>query len=83
MRNGAWTTVIVAKYEAIFPARIENGLITSAASFVSFKSQAAPDAELAPRIGFKVVDGIVPDPKATVQAGPNAIILPPMVSQAH
>jgi catechol 2,3-dioxygenase-like lactoylglutathione lyase family enzyme len=52
------------------------------ASVVSYKAQAAPDADVAPRIGFKVVDGIVPDPKATVQAGPNAIIMPPPAASA-
>ena len=47
-----------------------------AASAVSYKASAAKEPE---RLAgsFYVVDGIVPDRNAKVQAGPNAVILPP------
>ena len=41
----------------------------------SYKALAAPEAP-APLLPFRIVDGIVLERNATVQAGPNAVILP-------
>jgi hypothetical protein len=41
----------------------------------SYKALAAPE-EPAPLLPFRIVDGIVIERNATVQAGPNAVILP-------
>ena len=49
------------------------------ASVMSYKGH-APQQELRPALGIRVVDGIVIDPKSPVQAGPNAIILPPQTA---
>jgi hypothetical protein len=50
------------------------------ASVESYKASAPEDAR--PGAGsYLVVDGIVPDRRAKVQAGPNAVILPPANSQ--
>jgi hypothetical protein len=49
------------------------------ASVISYKSH-APHEESRPALGIRVVDGIVIDPKAPVQAGPNAVILPPQTA---
>ena len=47
------------------------------ASVVSYKDQAPKDEKVANVFAGLVVDGIVPDRNAKVQAGPQAIILPP------
>jgi hypothetical protein len=46
------------------------------ASVVSYKGQAPKVADVASGLGSIVVDGIVPDRNAKVQAGPHAVILP-------
>jgi hypothetical protein len=46
------------------------------AAVLSYKAQAPKVADGAPGIGSFVVDGIVPDRNAKVQAGPHAVILP-------
>jgi hypothetical protein len=47
------------------------------ASVVSYKAQAPKDEKVANVFAGLVVDGIVPDRNAKVQAGPHAVILPP------
>jgi hypothetical protein len=47
------------------------------AAVVSYKDQAPKDEKVANVFAGLVVDGIVPDRNAKVQAGPHAIILPP------
>lgn len=49
------------------------------ASVQSYKSQAVPEPQrtMAAIPSIRVVDGIVIDPKSKVQAGPDAVILPP------
>jgi hypothetical protein len=49
------------------------------AAVISYKALAQSDNELA-KGPFLVVDGIVPDRNAKVQAGPNAVILPPRLA---
>jgi hypothetical protein len=51
------------------------------ASVVSYKAMAPKDEQVANVFSF-VVDGIVPDRNAKVQAGPNALILPPKAQTA-
>jgi hypothetical protein len=49
-----------------------------ATNVVSYKARAQAEPVLArERPGFSVIDGIVIDRNARVQAGPNAVILPP------
>lgn len=43
----------------------------------SYKAMAKPEPERVAGGTFMVVDGLVPDRNAKVQAGPNAVILPP------
>jgi hypothetical protein len=48
------------------------------AAVSSYKTQASPEPESVPRgPSFRVIDGIVIDPKSKVQAGPDAVIPPP------
>jgi hypothetical protein len=49
------------------------------AAVISYKDQAPKDEKVANVFAGLVVDGIVPDRNAKVQAGPQAIILPPKV----
>jgi hypothetical protein len=49
---------------------------TQIASVVSYKAQAPKVADVTSGLGSIVVDGIVPDRNAKVQAGPRAAILP-------
>jgi hypothetical protein len=53
-----------------------------AASVQSYKSLAPQDKSAARASSFYMVDGIVIDRNAKVQAGPNAVILPPKNSDA-
>lgn len=46
------------------------------AAVKSFVAQAQPEPT-PPATSFRVIDGLVPDPNAKVQAGPTAVILPP------
>jgi hypothetical protein len=46
------------------------------AAVTSYKAQAPTAEERRAALSFRVVDGIVIDPKSQVQAGPNAVILP-------
>ena len=46
------------------------------ARVASYKAQAPAEPERRSGLGLLVVDGIVPDRNAKVQAGPNAVILP-------
>jgi len=50
---------------------------------VSYKSGAPTQAERFSLGTFAVIDGLVPDRSAKVQAGPNAVILPPKEAQAQ
>lgn len=69
------------RVEAI-PAYVATPDATSqAVSVVSYKSIAAPETARTAGGSFYVIDGIVPDRNAKVQAGPNAVILPPPTSQ--
>jgi hypothetical protein len=51
------------------------------ASVESYKAIAPKETDK-PVYPFLVVDGIVPDPTSKVQAGPNAVILPPSANSA-
>jgi hypothetical protein len=46
----------------------------------SYKSIAAVEEPTMAALPFRIIDGIVIDPKSPVQAGPNAVILPPQAS---
>jgi hypothetical protein len=48
----------------------------------SYKAMAPKENPIADRFPFRVVDGIVIDPNAKVQAGPHAVILPSSSSSA-
>jgi hypothetical protein len=48
----------------------------------SYKAMAPKENPIADRLPFRVVDGIVIDPNAKVQAGPHAVIIPPSNSSA-
>ena len=48
----------------------------------SYKAMAPKENPIADRFPFRVVDGIVIDPNAKVQAGPHAVILPPSSTSA-
>ena len=48
----------------------------------SYKAMAPKENSLADRLPFRVVDGIVIDPNAKLQAGPRAVIIPPSSSSA-
>lgn len=50
---------------------------TEVAAVQSYKAVAPQEAEPAYVLPFRIIDGIVIDPKAKMQAGPNAVILPP------
>jgi hypothetical protein len=52
------------------------------ASVVSYKALAPKDEKVANVFAGLVVDGIVPDRNAKVQAGPHAVILPPKAETA-
>jgi hypothetical protein len=51
------------------------------AAVVSYKTLAHPEPDTNPFKGL-VVDGIVPDRNSKIQAGPNAVILPPTASNS-
>jgi hypothetical protein len=50
------------------------------AAVKSYKSIAKVEEPTMAALPFRIIDGIVIDPKSPVQAGPNAVILPPQAS---
>jgi hypothetical protein len=54
------------------------------ASVDSYKAMAPPEtAKTGPAGSFRVIDGIVADKNGNIQAGPNAVILPPSTSSTN
>jgi hypothetical protein len=53
------------------------------ASVESYRALAPKEVARTTALPFRVVDGIVPDPTGKFQAGPKAVILPPMASPAN
>lgn len=75
--NGERTHISYALRIEAIPAYVATPDATALATTVqSYKSIAAPETAVA-RASYYIVDGIVIDRNAKVQAGPNAVILPP------
>jgi hypothetical protein len=55
---------------------------TQVASVASYRAGAPQEARMASIRNISVIDGIVIDRSAKVQAGPNAVILPPIATEA-
>jgi len=76
-RKGEKTHISYAMRVEALPAFVITPDATAqVAAVMSYKVQAPQEEERRGAGTFRVVDGIVIDPKMTVQAGPNAVILP-------
>jgi hypothetical protein len=82
--KGEKTHISYALRVDALPAYVLTPDATKVASTVeSFKALAPKETERMAGLYSLVVDGIVPDRNAKVQAGPNAVILPPTASAAN
>jgi hypothetical protein len=82
-RKGEKTHISYALRVEALPAYVMTPDSTQQVSSAeSYKSLAPPEPAMVAALSIRVVDGIVIDPKAKVQAGPNAVILPPPSSVA-
>jgi hypothetical protein len=53
------------------------------ASVDSYKAMAPPETTKTAALPFLIIDGLVADKNGKIQAGPNAVILPPSTSSTN
>lgn len=81
--KGEKTHISYALRVAALPAYVVTPEATQqVAAVVSYKAQAPQEDARRAALPIRVVDGIVIDPRSPVQAGPNAVILPPKAASA-
>ena len=82
-RGGEKTHISYAMRVAAVPAFVVSpDAVSDVASVGAYKALAANEPQSSKAPIFGVADGIVPDRNAKVQAGPNAVILPPSAGAA-